>query len=130
MQDRIVYTALCYVEMLSLQFTCEYTIQGVHAFKCLFNLTLNERMFGRWAKFDRQFYQPYLPHSSEALETDVKSDIFVADFPLAPRFLASVFLWGLLVGINTISCFQIVYKFRTFSKSRSLVVVASGYVYF
>ena len=49
-------------------------------------------MFGRWAKFDRQFYQPYLPHSSEALETDVKSDIFVADFPLAPRFLASVFL--------------------------------------
>ena len=37
MEDRIISTALCYVEMLSLQFTCEYTIQVV-AFKCLFNL--------------------------------------------------------------------------------------------
>ena len=37
MEDRIIYTALCYVEMLSLQFTCEYTIQVI-AFKCLFNL--------------------------------------------------------------------------------------------
>ena len=58
---------------------------------CL-TLTLNERMFGRWEKFDRQFYQRYLPQSSEALQTDVKSDIFVANFPLDPRFSASVFL--------------------------------------
>ena len=35
MEDRIIYIVLCYVEMLSLQFTCEYTIQVV-AFKCLF----------------------------------------------------------------------------------------------
>ena len=49
-------------------------------------------MFGRWERFDRQFYQPYLPHSSEVLQTDVKSDIFVADFPLDLHFLASVFL--------------------------------------
>ena len=34
MEDRIIYTALCYVEMLSLHFTCEYTIQVI-AFKCL-----------------------------------------------------------------------------------------------
>ena len=49
-------------------------------------------MFGRWERFDRQFYQPYLPHSSEILQTDVKSDIFVADFPLDLHFSASVFL--------------------------------------
>ena len=49
-------------------------------------------MFGRWGRFDRQFYQPYLPHSSEVLQTDVKSDIFVADFPLDLIFSASVFL--------------------------------------
>ena len=36
MEDRIIYTALCYVEMLSLQFKFEYTIQ-VFAFQCLFN---------------------------------------------------------------------------------------------
>ena len=36
MEDRIIYTLLCYVEMLILQFTCEYTIQVV-TFKCLFN---------------------------------------------------------------------------------------------
>ena len=59
---------------------------------CL-TLTLNGRMFGPWEKFDcRQFYQPYLQYSSEALQTDVKSNIFVADFPLDPHFLASVFL--------------------------------------
>ena len=55
-------------------------------------------MFGRWEKFDRQFYHAavlFLPHSSEALQslqTDVKSDIFVADFPLDPHFSASIFL--------------------------------------
>ena len=69
--------------MLSLQFTCEYTIQVV-AFKRLFNLKWeNVRSLG---KVDREFYQPCLPHSSEALQTDVKSDIFVADFPLDPHF--------------------------------------------
>ena len=55
-------------------------------------LTLNGRMFGRWEKFDRQFYQPYLLHSSKALQIDVKSDLFAVDFPLDPRFSASVFL--------------------------------------
>ena len=49
-------------------------------------------MFGRWERFDRQFYQPYLPHSNEVLQTDVKSDIFVADFPLDLHFSVSVFL--------------------------------------
>ena len=49
-------------------------------------------MFGRWEKFDQRFYQPYLPHSSEALQTDVRLVIFVADFPVDPHFLASVFL--------------------------------------
>ena len=63
----------------------------LHSNVCL-TFTLNGRIFGRWEKFDRQFYQPYLPHSSEALQTDVKSDIFVADVPLDPHFLASVFL--------------------------------------
>ena len=70
-------------------------------------------MFGRWEKFDQQFYQPYLPHSSKALQTDVKSDTLVADFPLDPHFSASLFLRGLLVGIKAISYFQIVYKFST-----------------
>ena len=50
----------------------------LHSNVCL-TLALNRRMFGRWEKFDLQFYQPYLLHSSEALQTDVKSDIFVAD---------------------------------------------------
>ena len=50
---------------------------------CLITLTLNGRMFGRWEKFDcRQFYQPYILHSIEALQTDVKLNIFVADFLL------------------------------------------------
>ena len=53
----------------------------------------------------------------------MKSDIFVADFPLDPHFLASIFLRGLLVGIKAISCFQIVYKFQPFSKSQSLVTL-------
>ena len=63
----------------------------LHSNVCL-TLTLNGRMFGRLEKFDRQFYQPYLLHSREALQTDVKSDIFVVDFPLAPHFSASLFL--------------------------------------
>ena len=43
MKDRIIYTALCYmyVEMLSLQFTCEYTIQVI-AFICLFNFNFKQ----------------------------------------------------------------------------------------
>ena len=74
MEDRIIYTALCYVEMWSLQFTCEY------------------RMFGRCERFDRQFYQPYLSLNSEVLQTDVNSDMFVADFPLDSHFSASVYM--------------------------------------
>ena len=96
---------------------------------CL-TLTSSGGMIGRWERFDRQFYQPYLLHSSEVLQTDVKSDIFVADFPLDLHFSASVFLWGLLVGIKAISCFLIVYKFWPVSKSRSLIAVAAGYLYF
>ena len=46
-------------------------------------------MFGRWERFDRQFYQPYLPHSSEVLQTDVKSDIFVA----VPRNTLPLFIF-------------------------------------
>ena len=68
MQDHIIYTALCYVEMLGLQFTWEYTIQGVLRSNVCLTLTLNEQMFGHWEKFDRQFYLPYLPHSSKAPE--------------------------------------------------------------
>ena len=87
--------------MSSLQFTCEYTIQVV-AFKCLFNFNFKQENVWLLGKVWLTILSPVfnLPHSSKALQTDVKLDIFVADFPLDP-----IFLWGLLVGIKAISFF-------------------------
>ena len=80
--------------------------------------------------FISRIYRIVAKPRSKALQTDVKTAIFVADFPLDPCFSVSVFLSELLVGIKPISRFQIVYQFRPVSKSRGLVVVASEYVYF
>ena len=89
MQDCITYTAICYVEMLSLQL---HVIKEIHNSRCCVQMTDEWRIFGRWEKFDRQFYQRYLPlYSSKALQTGVKSDIFVESFPLDLRFSASLF---------------------------------------
>ena len=78
-------------------------------------------MFGRWEKFDRQFYQPYLLHSSEALQTDVNSNMIRCGFPFRSTF------FGFRISMRFVGwnkdhfLFQIVYKFRPVSKSRSLV---------
>ena len=60
------------------------------------------------------------------LYKQIKVDMFVADFTRF-AFAGFHFLWGSLVVVKAISCFQIVYKFPQVSKSRSLVAVASKY---
>ena len=60
------------------------------------------------------------------LYKQIKSDMFVVDFTRF-AFAGFHFLCGSLVVVKVISCFQIVYKFRQVSKSRSLVAVASKY---
>ena len=92
---------------------------------------LNNTSINKTFRLTAKVTQPtsYLKRRGDDLKHD--NDLLAAQIQIANDVLEmKTREFDLLVGIRAISCFLIVYKFWPVCKSRSLIAVASGYLYF